>query len=78
MLAYTAVVFSYSILNGAALSFLGLSGEPGVPDWGVMLAEGRFAFRLAPWVALYPGLAITITVILVNRIADSIPRYTAR
>lgn len=71
VLAYTAVVFVYAILNSAALSFLGLGGEPGIPDWGVMLAEGRQAFRLAPWVAAAPGLAITLTVLLGNRAADA-------
>lgn len=69
MVAYTGVVFAYAILNSAALSFLGLGGEPGVPDWGVLLYEGRQAFRLAPWIAVAPGIAITLTVILVNRSA---------
>lgn len=72
VLAYTGVVFAYAILNSAALSFLGLGGEPGVPDWGVMLYEGRQSFRTAPWVAAAPGVAITLTVILVNRAADCI------
>lgn len=70
LLAYAGVVFSYGILNGAALTFLGLGGEPGTPDWGVMLAEGRTAFRVAPWIGLVPGLAITATVWAVNRLAD--------
>ncbi len=70
LLAYAGVVFSYSILNGAALTFLGLGGEPGTPDWGVILAEGRTAFRVAPWIGLAPGVAITITVWAVNRLAD--------
>lgn len=69
-LAYLGVVFSYTLLNSAALSFLGLGGEPGVPDWGVMLAEGRSAFRIAPWVAFAPGLAIALTVWSVNCLVD--------
>jgi ABC-type dipeptide/oligopeptide/nickel transport system permease subunit len=73
--AYTGALFAYSLLNSAALSFLGLSGEPGVPDWGVMLAEGREILRSAPWVAIASGLAITLTVIGFNRMAD---RVTAR
>lgn len=72
--AYTGVVFSYAILTSAALSFLGLGGEPGVPDWGVMLYEGRQAFRVAPWIAAAPGVAITLTVILTNRAARQIAR----
>lgn len=71
LIAYTTVVFSYNLLNSAALSFLGLGGEPGVPDWGVMLAEGREAFRDAPWIGLVPGLAITVTVIALNQLATA-------
>lgn len=74
VLAYTAVIFAYAILNSAALSFLGLGGEPGIPDWGVMLAEGRQAFRVAPWIATVPGLAITVTVLLANRAANAVGR----
>lgn len=74
VLAYAAVIFAYAILNSAALNFLGLGGEPGLPDWGVMLYEGRQAFRGAPWIAATPGLAITLTVILANRAADRISR----
>lgn len=72
LLAYACVIFSYALLNGAALSFLGLAGEPGVPDWGVMLAEGRSAFRFAPWISIVPGLGITITVWSINRLVDAI------
>lgn len=71
LLTYAAVVFSYSLLNSAALSFLGLGGEPGIPDWGSMLADGRFAFRSAPWVALAPGTAITLTIMAVNNLVDA-------
>jgi peptide/nickel transport system permease protein len=70
LIAFSLVVFSYSILNGAALSFLGLGGEPGVPDWGVMLAEGRAAFRAAPWIGFAPGVAITATVLILSNLAD--------
>jgi peptide/nickel transport system permease protein len=70
VLAYAGVVFSYSLLNGAALSFLGLGVELGQPDWGAMLAEGRSYVREAPWISLFPGLAITLTVMAVNGIAD--------
>jgi ABC-type dipeptide/oligopeptide/nickel transport system permease subunit len=72
LLAYLGVTFAYSIINGAALSFLGLGGELGVPDWGAMLAEGRTVIRDAPWISIVPGLAITITVIVVNSLIDRI------
>ncbi len=72
LMAYAGVVFGYSVLNGAALSFLGLGGELGTPDWGIMLAEGRAAFRIAPWIGIAPGLAITATIWSVNTLADHI------
>jgi peptide/nickel transport system permease protein len=68
--SYAGVIFSYSIINSAALSFLGLGGDPGVPDWGAILADGRMAFQIAPWVAIVPGLLIMITVMAVNTLAD--------
>jgi peptide/nickel transport system permease protein len=67
LLAYSGVIFSFSILNSAALSFLGFS-EPGIPDWGVMLAEGRQAFRVAPWIGAAPGIGIALLVWLTNRV----------
>jgi peptide/nickel transport system permease protein len=69
LVAYAIVIFSFSILNNAALSFLGLGGDPGVPDWGTMLLDGRTAFRAAPWIGLAPGLGITATVFLLNQLA---------
>jgi peptide/nickel transport system permease protein len=68
--SYAGVVFAYSILNSAALSFLGLGGDPGVPDWGTILADGRLAFQIAPWVAIAPGVMILITVMSMNSLAD--------
>jgi peptide/nickel transport system permease protein len=70
LLSFGGVSLSWAILNGAALSFLGFGGDPAMPDWGAMLNEGRTAFRLAPWIALPPGLAITLTIFTVNRLAD--------
>ncbi|MDX1995190.1 MAG: ABC transporter permease [bacterium] len=70
LIGYAGLVFSYSIINSAALSFLGLGGEPGVPDWGVMLADGREAFRTAPWVGLAPGVAISLLIWMCTSVAD--------
>ena len=54
------------------LAFLGLSGQPDVPEWGRMLTEERSAFRLAPWLCIAPGLAIAWTVLAFNLISDGI------
>lgn len=72
LIAYASITFAYCIINSAALSLLGLGGDPSIPDWGVMLATGRDAFRSAPWSAFAPALAISFTVILANKLADTL------
>lgn len=71
VVAFAGVTFSWALLNGAALVFLGYGGDVGAPDWGVMLAEGRQSFRTAPWVAAAPGALLSLTVWAVNRLATA-------
>jgi peptide/nickel transport system permease protein len=52
-----------AILTEAALSFLGMGVQPPAPSWGNMLSEARSFFFTAPWLMLYPGLAILTTVL---------------
>jgi ABC-type dipeptide/oligopeptide/nickel transport system permease subunit len=70
IVSYLAVVFSYTLINAAALGFLGLGGALGTPEWGIMLAEGRAAFRAAPWISIGPGIMLSLTVWSVNDLAD--------
>jgi peptide/nickel transport system permease protein len=72
LLSFAATQLGWVLLNGAALSFLGLGAPPGHPEWGAMLAEGRAILRDAPWVSLYPGLALTATVLAANVVGDGI------
>ena len=58
------------LLLEATLGFLGL-GDPGAISWGMMAAQGQGFLRVAWWLALFPGLAITITVLGVNLLADA-------
>jgi len=64
--------FSTAILSEATLSFLGLGTQPPDPSWGTMLAAGRRFMELAPWVAVYPGLAIALTVLGLNLLGDAL------
>ena len=60
------------ILSLAALGFLGYGLPPTSPDWGSLLsAEGREYMEIAPWLALWPGLALTITVYSLNMFGDA-------
>ncbi len=68
------VVASFStaqaILTQAALSFLGVGIDPSVPSWGAMLDEGRNYLQSAWWIAVFPGLAIALTVLGANLLGD--------
>ncbi|MGH2617200.1 MAG: ABC transporter permease [Thermomicrobiales bacterium] len=61
----------YIILTAAALSFLGFGAQPGEPDWGRMVADGREHLRDAWWVVTFPGLAILLTVLAFNLVGDA-------
>lgn len=58
------------IVSEASLSYLGLGVVPPTPSWGGMIAEGRDLLGLAWWVAVLPGVAITLTVIGINLVAE--------
>ena len=60
-----------AILIDAGLSFLGLSTQPPEPSWGLMLSgTGRRYMEEAPWLAIFPGLAIALTVLAFNLLGD--------
>jgi len=63
---------SYAILAEASLSFLGLSASPPTATWGRMLKDGQSYMQQAPWVAIFPGLAIAITVLAFNLLGDGL------
>ena len=60
------------MLEIAALSFLGFGAKPPTPEWGYMLNEGRACMQSAPWMMLYPCLAIFLVVVVFNMLGDSI------
>jgi peptide/nickel transport system permease protein len=66
------VALSQAILIEASLSYLGLSAQPPTPSWGNMLNEGRTYLETAPWISVFPGIAIMITVLAFNLIGDGL------
>jgi peptide/nickel transport system permease protein len=66
------VAFSQAILIEASLSYLGLSAQPPTPSWGNMLNEGRTYLETAPWISVFPGIAIMIAVLAFNLIGDGL------
>jgi len=65
-------VFAYAMLAEAALSFLGMGPPPPAPTWGNVIADGRDYLREAPWICLFPGLAISLTVLGLNLLGDGL------
>ena len=61
-----------AILLESGLSFLGLGVQPPQPSWGNMIADGRDAIVIAPWVALAPGLALILTVVASTFLGDAL------
>lgn len=64
-----------TIISESSLSFLGLGVPPGTPSWGAMLSEGRDVLLEAPYVSLFPGLAIMLVVMLCNMLGDALRDY---
>jgi peptide/nickel transport system permease protein len=65
-------VFAAAVLTEAALSFLGVGVPPYVPSWGNILSEGRLYLQQAPWLVLYPGAAIMLTIFGLNLLGDGV------
>lgn len=60
------------MLELAGLSFLGFGAKAPTPEWGLMLNEGRAYMQSAPWLMVFPGLAIFIVVVVFNMLGDSL------
>lgn len=61
-----------AILTGSALSFLGLGAQAPLPEWGLMLSQGRGFMQLAWWLTFFPGLGIMLTVVSLNLLGDGL------
>lgn len=61
-----------AILTESALSFLGLGVQPPTPSWGNILMEGKDVLEIAPWLSMFPGLAILFTVLGYNLLGESL------
>ena len=70
LMVITSLSVGQVILLEASLSFLGLGLPPGAPAWGIMVSEGRSVILDAWWLALFPGLAITVVVLAFNFFGD--------
>lgn len=60
------------MLELAGLSFLGFGTQPPAPEWGAMISEGRQHLQTAPWLMIFPGLAIFVSVVIFNLWGDAL------
>jgi peptide/nickel transport system permease protein len=65
-------IFAVSILAEAVLSFIGVGPPPPTPTWGNIIADGRDFIPDAPWVCLFPGIVVAMTVLGLNLIGDGL------
>jgi ABC-type dipeptide/oligopeptide/nickel transport system permease subunit len=63
------------MLGEAALSFLGLGVQPPTASWGAMISHGRDFLHSAPWITVFPGMAIALTIISMNILGDALRDY---
>ncbi len=71
-----AIRFAYSIFLSASLGFLGLGVQPPTADWGLMISESRSYLQVAPWLAIFPALAIASMVLGANFLAEGLEEVT--
>ena len=67
-----ALALGFALLTEAGLSFLGIGEQPPIPSWGGMLQEGFQFINSAPWAVIFPGIAIMLTVLAFNLVADGL------
>jgi peptide/nickel transport system permease protein len=61
-----------AIILEATLGFFGLGAQPPVPSWGGMMSAGSALVFKAPWIIIFPGLAVAITVVAINLYGDAL------
>ncbi|HMR30693.1 MAG TPA: ABC transporter permease [Geminicoccaceae bacterium] len=72
LIVQATYICASAIIIEAALSFLGAGTPPEVPSWGNIMAEGRGFFLIAPWLILFPGIWLTLTVLAINLLGDGL------
>ena len=65
-------ITAYAMLGEAALSFLGVGVPPQVPTWGGIISAGQVYLRQAPWISIFPGTAIVLSVLALNLLGDGL------
>jgi peptide/nickel transport system permease protein len=72
LIVHASLNFAYAVLAEASLAFLGLGNKPPSPSWGSMVSSSYGFLQLAPWAAIFPGVAIALTVLGFNLLGDGL------
>jgi peptide/nickel transport system permease protein len=72
LIVQATYICASAMLTEAILSFLGAGTPPIIPSWGNMVAEGRLFFPISPWTILWPGIALSLTILAVNVLGDGL------
>jgi peptide/nickel transport system permease protein len=72
LIVQTSLSLSTAELAHASLSFLGLGVQPPTADWGVMLAKARSLMTVAPWLVVFPSLAVVLMIVAFNLLGDGL------
>ena len=72
LIVQATYVCASAMLTEALLGFLGAGTPPEIPSWGNIMAEGRTYFQLAPWIVLFPGITLALTILAVNVLGDGL------
>ncbi len=72
LITQASYIFALAVLAEASLSFVGVGASPEIPSWGNMLSEGQIVVRQAPWITIFPGMAIVLVVFGANLFGDGL------
>ena len=72
IIVYATLNLGYAILAESSLSYLGLGIQPPLPSWGNMLLNAQHYLKAAPWLAVFPGLLIFVSLLSVNFLGDGL------
>jgi peptide/nickel transport system permease protein len=72
IIVYTSLGIATTVLFEATLSYIGLGVQPPTPSWGQMISDGQAYYLAAPWLVLFPGLCIMVTVLAFNLVGDGL------
>ena len=72
LIVHASLNFATAVLSEAALAYLSLGNKPPSPSWGSMVSTGYTILQIAPWAALFPGIAIGLTVLGFNLLGDGL------